>query len=210
MEDTGVQELCRKIAEDSRNQAEEILRKAEEKASVRLDEARKTADRAAAEILESVKRDTELEIKRAVSKAQLESKRIELRGRETLIAEVVRQVGERIAQLRKTAGYADILKRLILDGVEHIEEKELDILVSKDERGILTPALMGRIEDELVRRGISGSKLAISEIPISETGVVVRSRTGKVEIRNTLESRIRRMNRELRQLISKEVFGYAN
>jgi len=207
MEDKGVQELCRKIAEDSRNQAEEILRKTEDKVSARLNEAREAAARAAAEILESADRDAEREVKRAVSKAQLESRKVELLGREALIAEVVRQVGARISKLRKEPVYADVLKRLILDGVMHLGEKDVELLVAKEDRKILTPAFMRQIGDELAQRGISEINLVISADTISETGVVVRARTGRVEIRNTLEAKINRLNRELRLLISKELFG---
>lgn len=209
MEDKGVQELCRQIAEDSKAQAGEISRKAKEKASARLNEAREEAARASSEILEGAERDAERDMKRAISKAQLESRKIELLGNEALITEVVKRVVERISKLRGTPGYADILKSLILEGAAHLGEKDVELLVAKEDRTILTPAFIRQIGDELARRGIAGVSLTLSEGTIRETGVVVRSKTGKVEIRNTLEGRIARMIRELRALISKEIFGEA-
>ncbi len=207
MEDKGTEELCRKIAEDSRNQAAEILRRAEEKVSARLSEARQGAAGAAKEILGQADRDAELDLKRVMSKAQLESRKLEFLGRETLIADVLRQVGARIATLRSDPGYPDILKRLILDGVTNIGEKEVELIVAREDRGIFTKAFMRQLADELAQRGVAGVSLSLSEDTIGENGAVVRSRTGKIEIRNTLEGRIRRMNRELRLLIAKEIFG---
>lgn len=209
MEDKGVQDLCRQIAEDSKAQAAEIIRKAEEKVSARLNEARAAAARAAGEIVSGAERDAERDMKRAVSKAQLEARKAGLLGREALIAEVVKQVGERISRLRNTPGYADILKRLILDGAANLGERDVELVVAEEDRAMLTPDFMRQVGDELERRGIGGADLALSKDAIRETGVVVRSRTGKVEIRNTLESRIVRMNTELRLLISKEIFGDA-
>ncbi len=207
MEDKGVQELCRQIAEDSKAQAAEVLRKTEEKTSSRLNEAREAASRAAGEILQGAERDAGRDMKRAVSKAQLEARKIELLGREALITEVVKQVSARISKLRNTPEYADILKRLAIDGATHLGEQEVELMVAEEDRGILTPAFMRQISDELVRKGITGASLTLSKDTIRETGVVVKSRTGKVEIRNTLEGRINRMSRELRLLISKEIFG---
>jgi len=207
MEDKGTQELCQKIAEDSRNQAAEILRRAEEKVSARLSGARQEAARAEGEILGQADRDAARDVKRVISKAQLESRKLELLGRETPITEVVRQVSARIAKLRSEPGYSDILKRLIIDGVTHIGEKEVELLVAQEDRGTLTKAFMRQLADELAQRGAAGVSLSLSEDTIRETGVVVRSRTGKIEIHNTLEGRIRRMHRDLRLLIAKEIFG---
>lgn len=207
MEEKGVQELCRQIAADSSAQAADVLRKAEEKVSARLKEAREAATRAAAETLAGAERDAERDMKRAVSKAQLDARKTGLLGSEALITEVVKRVGARISKLRNAPEYAGVLKRLILDGVTHLGEKEVDLMVAEEDRGLLTPAFMRQIGDELARRGIAGPGLALSKETIRETGVVVRSRTGKVEIRNTLEGRIGRMSRELRALIAREIFG---
>jgi len=207
MEDKGARELCHKIAEDSRNQAAEILRRAEEKTSARLNEAREEAARASGEIPRQAERDAARDMKRAISKAQLESRKLELLGRETLIAETVRRVSARIVKLRAEQGYADILKRLIIDGVTSIGEKALELAVAEDDRGMFSKAFVRQVIDELAQRGIAGVSLSLSGDAIQGTGVVIRSRTGKIEIHNTLEGRISRMHRELRLLIAQEIFG---
>jgi vacuolar-type H+-ATPase subunit E/Vma4 len=207
MEDKGARELCQKIAEDSRNQAAEILRRAEEKVSGRLGEAREEAARAANEIIGEAERNAARDMQRAISKAQLEARKIELQGRERLIAEVMRRVSARIAKLRAGPGYADILKRLIFDGVASIGEKELELVVAEEDRSIFSKAFVQRIVDELAQRGIAGVSLSLSTDAIRGTGIVIRSRTGKIEIHNTMEGRIGRMHRELRLLIAQEVFG---
>jgi len=207
MEDKGARELCHKIAEDSRNQAAEVLRRAEEKASARLKEAREEAARASGEILRQAERDAARDMKRAISKAQLECRKLDLLGRETLIADAVRRVSARIAKLRTEPGYADTLKRLILDGVTSIGEKALELVVAEEDREMFSKAFVRQVIDELAQRGVAGVSLSISGDAIQGTGVVIRSRTGKIEIHNTLESRISRMHRELRLLIAKEILG---
>ncbi|MCX6338522.1 MAG: V-type ATP synthase subunit E family protein [Candidatus Aureabacteria bacterium] len=207
MEDKGARELCRTIAEDSRNQAAEILRRAEEKASARLGEAREAAARAAGEISRQAEMGAARDMKRAISKVQLESRKLELLGRETLITEVLRRVSARIAKLRTEPGYPDTLKHLIIDGVTNLGEKEVELLVAKEDRWMFTEAFMRRLTDELATRGIAGVSLGLSADAIMGTGVVIRARTGRIEIHNTLEGRMDRMHRELRLLVAKAIFG---
>jgi vacuolar-type H+-ATPase subunit E/Vma4 len=204
-DDKGVRELCRRIGEDAGSQAAEILARAGEKVSGRLAQAARDAERSAGEVVGRAEEEASLESKRVLSRVQLESRRMELQGREALITEVVRRLREEIRTLRDRAGYRDCVKRLIVDGARQLGGKTVEILIAERDRGLVNDAFLREAADDLARAGAAGASLAVADETIEGTGAVVRS--GRVEIDNTLEGRIARASRELRLLISKVLFG---
>ncbi|MCX6354883.1 MAG: V-type ATP synthase subunit E family protein [Candidatus Aureabacteria bacterium] len=207
MEEKGIGELCGRIAEDSSREAAEIIRMAEEKAASRLAQAKIDADRAADDILQRAGRDSAVESRRTSSRLHLELRKMELQGREARIESVMQRVREEINSLRGTQEYPELLIRLIVDGALKLGEREMEIAVAAPDRKIFADAFMQRISEELSRAGISGPAVTLSPQPIAGTGVIVRGRSGKVEVNNTLEGRISHMGRELRMAIAKILFG---
>lgn len=206
MEEKGVNELCSTIKEDSRRQAEEILRRAEEKVSARIAQAKAEAERAARAILRQAEQGASLELKKGLSRAQLDSRKMELQGREALIGEVLQRLRENIGSLRGEPGYAELLMRLVTDAAEKLAESELEIAVAERDRPLFSDACLKKLAGKLSRAGTAGPKITLAREPVGGTGVVVRGRGGRVELDNTLEARMSRMSRELRLLISKILF----
>ncbi|MEI6634104.1 MAG: V-type ATP synthase subunit E family protein [Chlamydiota bacterium] len=207
MEDPGVADLCRTIAADAAAQAAETLRLAGEKVSARIAQAEEEAAREAAGALRQSEAAAALESKRILSKVQLESRKIELRGRERLIEEVMGRVRRRISGLVADPGYADLLKRLAVEGARELGEREIELLLPAGAGKRLDGDALREIADALARDGLAGASVSVSGDAAPGAGVIVRSRTGRVAVDNTLEARIGRMVRELRLLISKTLFG---
>ena len=207
MEEKGIGELCSRIAEDSSREVAGILRRAEEKASSRLAQAKIDADRAADDILPRANRDAAIESKRISSRLHLELRKMELHGREARIESVMRRVRKEIDSLRSTREYPEFLTRLIVDGALKLGEREMEIAVAAPDREIFTDAFMQLLSKELSRAGIAKPSVTLSPQPITGTGVIVRGRSGRVEVNNTLEGRIARMGRELRMSVTKILFS---
>lgn len=207
MENQGISDLCRTIAADAAAQIAETLRLAGEKFTARLSLAAAEAARASAATVAQAEEAAALESKRILSKVQLESRKIELRGRELLIDEVMRRVRGRIARLRAEAGYASLLERLAVEGARELGEREIEILLPAGDAKRLDDAALRRIAGALEREGVEGVTVAVAAEPAPGTGVIVRSRSGRVAVDNTLEARMARSVREIRLLIAKTLFG---
>jgi vacuolar-type H+-ATPase subunit E/Vma4 len=207
MEDPGVADLCRTIAGDAAAQAAETLRLAGEKVSARIARAEEEAAREAAGTLRQGEAAAALESKRILSKVQLESRKIELRGRERLIEAVMGRVRRRISGLGAEPGCAGLLKRLAVEGARELGEREIELLLPAGDAKRLDGNALREIADALAREGLAGASVSVSGDAAPGAGVIARSRTGRVAVDNTLEARIGRMGRELRLLISKTLFG---
>lgn len=203
----GIEDLCRTIAADAAGQIAETLRLAGEKVAARLSLADADAARASAATVAQAEEAAALESKRILSKVQLESRKIELRGRELLIDEVMRRVRERIARLRAKAGYASLLERLAVEGAGELGEREIEILLPAGDAKRLGDDALRRVADALGREGVEGATAAVAAEPAPGTGVIVRSRDGRVAVDNTLEARMARSGRDIRLLIAKTLFG---
>ncbi len=207
MEDHGISDLCRTIAADAAAQAAETLRAAGEKAAERLARAEADAARAAAETVEQAEAAAALESKRILSKVQVESRKIELRGRERAIEGVLEEVRRRISRLRAEPGYADLLKRLALSAARELGEREVELLLPAGDAGRLDAGALREIAGALARDGIAGASVSVSAESAPGTGVIARARDGRVEVDNTLEARMGRGAREIRLLVAKTLYG---
>lgn len=207
MEDLGISDLCRTIAVDAAAQTAETLRLAGEKVAARIARAAEEAARSSAETIRQGETAAALESKRILSKVQLEARKIELRGRERLIDEVMARVRRRISGLRGESDYPALLKRLAAEGARELGEREIELLLPSGDAGRLDANALREIADALARDGIEGASVAVAGDAAPGAGVIVRSRAGRVAVDNTLEARIGRMGRELRVLISKALFG---
>lgn len=207
MEEQGVADLCRTIADDAAAQAAETLRLAEEKASARTRRAEEEASRAAAETLRQGEAAAALESKRILSKVQLESRKMELCGRERLIDEVMARVRRRLSGLHGEPGYPALLRRLAVEGARELGEREIELVLSPGDAKLFDADALREIGEALAREGIAGASVSVAGEATPGTGVIVRARSGRVAVDNTLEARIGRRHRELRVLISKTLFG---
>jgi V/A-type H+/Na+-transporting ATPase subunit E len=207
MEEKGVDELCGKIAEDSAKEAAEILRRAEEKLASRLAEAKSEAEKAAADTLRRAQRDAAVASQRISSRLQLELRKMALQGREARISEVMLRIRKQIDALRSRNDYPELLMRLIVEGTLELGGRDVEIAVAAPDRKIVTDAFMQRLSEELRRAGIEEPSVTLSSREIKGTGAIVRARSGRVEVNNTLEGRIARKRRELRMLIAKVLFA---
>lgn len=207
MEDHGIFDLCRTIAADAAAQAAEALRAAGEKAAERLARAEADAARAAAETVAQAEAAAALESKRILSKVQVESRKIELRGRERAIEGVLEEVRRRISRLRAEPGYADLLKRLAVSAARELGEREVELLLPAGDAGRLDAGALREIAGALARDGIAGASVSVSAESAPGTGVIARAGDGRVEVDNTLDARMGRGAREIRLLVAKTLYG---
>ncbi|MCX6357156.1 MAG: V-type ATP synthase subunit E family protein [Candidatus Aureabacteria bacterium] len=206
-DEKGLRELCAKIAEDSHHQEAEVVRKASEKAAARMAEARREGERVSAGILRQATGDAALESKKILSRVQLETRKAELRSRETLIGETLARLRGKISALPDEPGYTDLLKKLALDGAIKLGGGEVTLMVAERDRKLCDNQFMKSISDGCAAAGLPDPLITLAAIPLNGVGVLVRGREGRVEVNNTLEARIARMSRELRMLIADILFG---
>jgi V/A-type H+-transporting ATPase subunit E len=200
--DEKVSKIIKKIESDSKAEAEEILKEAEETASEILSEAEEKAKTIENEILQRGKREAEQEKQRIIANAKLRARKILLDTKEELIDSVFSKVREELSDLDKSKEYPEILSNLIVEAATSIGGNEIILYCRKEDSKILTQEFLKKLSKKL------NCKLTLASESINATGgVIARSVDGKIEVDNTLETRMERLKEDLRSTAARILFA---
>jgi F-type H+-transporting ATPase subunit b len=197
--------LLEGIAEEAQQEAKKIKDEAEQQAAEIVNGAKKRAEK----ILEEAEQRGEEQARIIRSKngqnIDAERRRLRLKTEERLFDRALELIHERLAQLRDSGEYPDILRSWIAEGALGLGVEEAEVNAPAQERELITEELLGEAEEEL--RSLGGeTKLRLSDkAPISGQGVVVEESGGRLAYRNTVEARLQRYNAEVRRMIYEEI-----
>lgn len=182
------EEICKRIIEDAASQADSMLANAEREKSEILKEANKEAENKRQEIL----RKNEIEIgkmkQKVFSTLNLEKKKLFLEEKSRFIETILEEVRGMAMEFRKDPGYKKFLEKAILEGIEVIGEREVDVLYSGLDEKI--------IKDDFIKN-IKGAALEFKKSDFKDTGVIVRSRDSRLIYDNTFSARFKRLYDEI-------------
>ena len=189
----GLQALSRAILDDAGGEATRIIAEAQERATVKKQRALTEAARVRQEILGRAHDEIERLQQQTVATARLDAQRVLLARREALIEAVFAEAAGQLAQARQRTGYAELLRRLVIDAVEqmgrpaeclvHVAEQDEHLFDEAAESGALLEPL-GTWE--------GGVRLRLGEPAAISGGVVVESADGHKRYDNSLEARLKR------------------
>ncbi len=196
--DNSAGKICQQIREDSQKEAEAVIQKANRNAGLRIKlaqgEAKRYLKEQKAQAAEQVKQIEQ----KVLAGVKLETKRIVLRARERIIDTILQEIRKKGAEFRQQKEYENWLLSVIAEGVRNIGEKEVLIVVSKEDATFTAK----------IKKSIEG-KAAVevrTDEALRDTGAIVKSADGRKEFANTFSVRLERMLPKLRLLIAKEIF----
>ena len=144
--------------------------------------------------------------KRKIAEAKLEAKRIILEAKEKAILKVLNKLKDKLRELKNKPDYVNIIGKLIHEAGVALGGGDLIIELNEDHKNInINWDEISREIEESTKRS---TKLTIQYRNVSEIGgAIVRTSDGKFSFDNTFEGRIERMEKTLRLLIAKKLFG---
>lgn len=172
-----------KIRESGKKEIEEIIKEAESEAERIRGGFREEAGKRSGQILKEAEAEAGLLRRRILAESKLAAKeRAEEKMNELIegVLENSRKAIEKMSAKEKRA----MLSRLAEEGKRHIEDPVVFV-------------------DRKYARLLRGAKA----MKINDFGVIVRSGKGKSEISNTLSSKLRQMDENLRHEIAEALFG---
>lgn len=180
--------------------AQERIRELKEKASAEAEGIKKEAlsreDEIKKRYRESVRKELELEERRALSLVK-ERNRIEiLRAKNDVLEKAFREASESLVHLRDSPIYRDFLRRSIQECISELEGESIVIHADK--------------KDELLCREILvelGRNCEIKTDLESAGGVNASSADGRYIVLNSIESRLERTKERMRPPLFKLLFG---
>ena len=195
-----VELLCRAVAEEGRQEAEQILTQARADAAGIISAARNRADNEFQEALLARKRDAYAEAKRIVDSAELEVKKRIMTFREETTGEILGALQQRLQAYRSEPGYAGFLLSLVKEGLDHLPGESFIVEMNAADVGVL--------EGELKKLAAERSfHIEVESLPSGEVGVRVITRDRRLLYDNSFAARLKRSEDQIRQEIWRVIFG---
>jgi len=191
------------ILQEAQQEADEIVDMAKREAERILDSARAELDQIY--ISESPHEKTQrakTRYNQIIAAAELEARRGVLLSQERFIVEVQQRVKGRLLQIRTDPRYTDILTFLIRRGLSEIEGDTFEVIVSSEDRNLVTEGMLTRLREE------TGKAVMLSEqSQAGITGAIIQRADKRVMCDNSFTTILQRQQDELRLLIAQELFG---
>ena len=186
-----------------------VLKQAQEQAAEILDRARRVSERdlvyarEEAEEIRSQQRAkvdpmAEMEGRKTLVNAEMEARRKLLEKKDELVSRIFAKAESRLEKLRGSEAYMDIITKLVAEGVASIGT-EVTVEFSGKDKDAFTPEAVSSIESHVAKSLDADIRLefrcAGSDL---SSGVIMRSKDGRVIIDNSFSNRLGRLKEELR------------
>jgi V/A-type H+-transporting ATPase subunit E len=197
----NIEMLSRSILSDANGEAEEILAEAAAKADAIRAHAQQQADAERAGILEHASREAERIRSQVVATTQLKTRTMTLEHREKLLDRVFKAAREQLPSLEQWSDYKAIALRLLREALVQLKANEVIIHADANTTKLITEKVLKELSEELKLSLTLGKPLE------KGTGVVVESADGHLNYDNTLETRLGRLQNQLRSPVYHLLMG---
>jgi len=207
----GVNEITKKIKDDSDKIAADIKSEANVKAGNIIDEAKSEAEKKKKAILEDGEKQAILKRQRIIADAKLKSKKIEWGAKEELISEVMAKSKGGLMKVKEEGhsgkSYSEILLKLIKEASINTGGGDLVVVLSTGDLGHVSEDEVMNLASE-IEGEVGECKLTLSNDERTGLGgPIVKAESEHIEVNNTLEERIERYSDSMRTEITRVLFG---
>jgi V/A-type H+/Na+-transporting ATPase subunit E len=196
-----IEMLQRAILSEARDEAEQIKAEAKEKADAIRKRAQEQAEQERKAILDLANQDVERLRGQAVATGQLKARSSQLASREQLLDRVFKTVKEKLPDIQKRSDYDQIAALLLREALVQLRVNKAEIRADKLTKNILEKSALGDISKELK------GQFTMADALDEGMGVIVDAADGKLHYDNTLETRLDRLQGELRATVYKILNG---
>jgi len=196
-----IEMLERAILTEARENADQIKAEAKEKVEAIRKRGQERAEAESKAILERAQQDAERLRSQAVATAQLQARSLELARREQLLDRAFKAAKEKLPELQKQPDYNQIAAMLLREALSQLNVKKAEIRADEITQKSLKIGALDEISREL------NGEFAITGTLEEGTGVVVDAAEGKLHYDNTLETRLRRLQGDLRSSVYRVLTG---
>jgi V/A-type H+-transporting ATPase subunit E len=136
-----------------------------------------------------------------VATGQLKARSLQLASREQLLDRVFKTVKEKLPDVQKRSDYDQIAALLLREALVQLRVNKAEIRADKLTKNILEKSALGDISKELK------GQFTMADALDEGMGVIVDAADGKLHYDNTLETRLDRLQGELRATVYKILNG---
>ena len=192
IEQEKIQVLESAIMEIAQQEAQAILDEARAKADSLRTQAEAKAAVESEHILAGAKQTVEKLVDQATAKAQLDAQMLKLQRREQALQRVFAKARLQLATIPQRPDYADIVRRFISEAVTYMGDEAFVIRADAATDRVLDQALLDDLAQQLNVQLERGPQLE------EGIGVVLTTPDGRRRYDNTLETRLARIQEDVR------------
>ncbi len=199
-----LKKITSKILEEARAKANEIVTQGKRDGKSIEEEAFVRSRAAEERITKDAERHAEQEKKKLIADATIRARKKKLDAREEVINEAFQKAEKNLLEVANSPKYQTILEGLIKEACAEMGSGDVELLVRQEDAKSVEMVLPGIVK-ALGGKGIN-VKLSLSKETINGVGVIARSRERRIEVSNTLNSRLERTKPVLRVEVAKILF----
>ena len=199
--DENIERLSRDILQQAQSEADQLIVEAKGKGEQIKKHAVEEAAAERMRILNQAKRDADRIRSQAVATTQLKARTQKLEAREKLLTEVFATSMEKLASVQQWSDYEAIVEKLALEAIEQIGSKKLIIHADKFTKKLLADSLLKKIKEKFA------GTIELGDPHEKGTGLIVTTEDGHLNFDNLLETRMTRLENDLRSPVYHLLMG---
>lgn len=196
-----IETLSRAILKEAQVDAEELKEEAKTRADAIRQRAREEAEKEKQEILDRARQEADRLRSQSLASAQLKARTMQLEDREKLLDRVFQAAREKLPEIQKRPDYPQLAATLLREALVQLRVNKAEVRADKTTRDLLEKGTLAELSNEL------NGQYTLGE-PLEEgLGVIVEAAEGRLHYDNTLETRLRRLQSNLRASVHKILMG---
>lgn len=184
--------LSRAILAEAKGDAEHLVTEARARAETIRRQAQEQAEQVRKEILDRAKQEADQLRGQNVATTQLKARTMQLEHREKVLDQVFTKAMNDLPSVQKWTDYPDIARNLLREAVLQLRSDTVVVHADAFTQSVLAQKYLDDLGKEL------NVQLSMGDALQQGTGVVVETNNGRLQYDNTLETRLRRMQNNLR------------
>lgn len=197
----NIEPLSRAILKEAEVDAQQMRDEANTKADAIRKRAQEEAEKVRQEILDRARQEAERLRSQTVANAQMKARTLQLESREKLLDRVFQAAKEKLADIQTRPDYDQLAARLLREALVQLRVNKAEIRADQATRALLEKKALQDISSEL------NGQYTLADNLEEGRGVVVEAADGKLHYDNTLETRLQRLQSNLRSPVYKILTG---
>jgi V/A-type H+-transporting ATPase subunit E len=199
--DDNIEKLSREILNQAETEAEQIISEANDKAKQIQIRAQEEAASERARILDQAKRDSDRIRSQAIATTQLKARTMQLESREKLLIEVFAEALKNLPSVQKWNDYEAIIESLANEAITQMGQNKIVLSADKYTHKLLVESVLKKLNEKF------NGNIALGDVLDSKTGLIAATTNGHLNYDNTLETRLQKLENELRSPVYHLLMG---
>ncbi|MBE6506130.1 MAG: V-type ATP synthase subunit E [Methanobrevibacter sp.] len=200
---SGTDKIVSSIMSEAQGKADIIMQDANAEVSKITADAEKTAESEKNKILDNGKKQSDMRYQQIISEAKMNARRAELGAKEEVIEEAFTKATDELKSIASSGSgeYDDSLSKMIKEAVDELGSNDLILQLNEADTNKFKSQL-----DSSSTFQIDDITFELGEPIDTIGGAIVKTKSGDIEVNNTIESRLERFKSVLRSEVANVLF----